>query len=152
MSFAIQCLQENIIGAGGYVDEIEIYNRIKCDQSIIFEAFGELIHNSLLSKEYYENKGHKVLGRFIGNTNSFEINPKVKNDKYETSYFIEFKKTICVENKKYILKLFNQIFVGDYEASLEHANKLKEILSKEPDFPTIEYTIVEHKNKERNKK
>ena len=33
MSFAIQCLQEGLIGHGGYVDEI--YNRLKCDQSIV---------------------------------------------------------------------------------------------------------------------
>lgn len=41
MSFAIQCLQEGLIGHCGYVDEIEIYNRLKCDQSIVFEAFRE---------------------------------------------------------------------------------------------------------------
>ena len=147
MSFAIQCLQESLIGHSGYVDEIEIYNRIKCDQSIIFEAFSELIHKKLLSKEYFENKGHKVLGRFIGRTNSFEIDPKIKNDTYETSYFIEFKETVCVEDKKHILKIFNQIFVGDYKTSLKHAKKIGAIISENKET-IINFQIVrkEHVN------
>lgn len=90
MSFAIQCLQEGFIGHGGYVDEIEIYNRLKYDQSIVFEAFGELIRDGLLSKEYYEGKGHKVLGKFAKSTNCFEINPEVKNDTYNRLYSLVF--------------------------------------------------------------
>lgn len=145
MSFAIQCLQESIIGAGGYVDEIEIYNRIKCDQSIIFEAFGELIHNGLLSKEYYENKGHKVLGRFVGNTNSFEINPEVKNDNYSRSYLLTFTQAQIYEGNKYSFKALEQIFVGSYKAALNHAREIKSILATDKDFQKSIFQIRKQK-------
>ena len=39
MSFAIQCLQEGLIGHGGYVDEIEIYNRLN-EFLIIYYIYG----------------------------------------------------------------------------------------------------------------
>ena len=129
MSFAIQCLQEGLIGHGGYVDEIEIYNRLKCDQSIVFEAFGELIRDGLLSKEYYEGKGHKVLGKFAKNTNCFEIDPEVKNDTYNRSYSLE------------------QIYVGSYKFSLKHAREIKKILATDKDFQKVIFKI-----RKRNKK
>ncbi len=62
LSFAIQCIEENIIGKGGYADEIDIYNKFEIGRPYIFAAFHELISWKLLSKEYYEGKGHKVLG------------------------------------------------------------------------------------------
>ena len=137
MSFAIQCLQEGLIGHGGYVDEIEIYKRLKCDQSIIFEAFGELIRDGLLSKEYYEGKGHKVLGRFVKNTNSFEINPEVKNDTYDHSYLLTFTQIQVYEGKKYPFKALEQIYVGSYKASLNYAGEIKNILSTDKDFQKV---------------
>ena len=141
MSFAIQCLQEGLIGHGGYVDEIEIYNRLKCDQSIVFEAFGELIRDGLLSKEYYEGKGHKVLGRFVRNTNSFEINPEVKNDTYSHSYLLVFKQIQIYEGKKYMFKALEQIYVGSYKSSLNHAKEIKNILATDKDIQKVIFKI-----------
>ena len=141
MSFAIQCLQEGLIGHGGYVDEIEIYNRLKCDQSIVFEAFGELIRDGLLSKEYYEGKGHKVLGRFVRNTNSFEINPEVKNDTYSHSYLLVFKQIQIYEGKKYLFKALEQIYVGSYKSSLNHAKEIKNILATDKDIQKVIFKI-----------
>ena len=141
MSFAIQCLQESLIGHGGYVDEIEIYNRLKCDQSIVFEAFGELIRDGLLSKEYYEGKGHKVLGRFVRNTNSFEINPEVKNDTYNHSYLLVFKQIQIYEGKKYLFKALEQIYVGSYKSSLNHAKEIKNILATDKDIQKVIFKI-----------
>ena len=141
MSFAIQCLQESLIGHGGYVDEIEIYNRLKCDQSIVFEAFGELIRDGLLSKEYYEGKGHKVLGRFVRNTNSFEINPEVKNDTYSHSYLLVFKQIQIYEGKKYLFKALEQIYVGSYKSSLNHAKEIKNILATDKDIQKVIFKI-----------
>lgn len=141
MSFAIQCLQEGLIGHGGYVDEIEIYNRLKCDQSIVFEAFGELIRDGLLSKEYYEGKGHKVLGRFARNTNSFEINPEVKNDTYNHSYSLVFKQIHIYEGKKYLFKALEQIYVGSYKSSLNHAREIKNILATDKDFQKVIFKV-----------
>lgn len=141
MNFAIQCLQEGLIGRGGYVDEIKIYNRLKCDQSIIFEAFGELIHDCLLSKEYYEGKGHKVLGRFIKNTNSFEINPEAKNDDYNHSYLLTFAQVQIHEGKECSFKALDQIFVGGYKAALNHVREIKIILATDKDFQKIIFKI-----------
>ena len=129
MSFAIQCLQEGLIGHGGYVDEIEIYNRLKCDQSIVFEAFSELIRDGLLSKEYYEGKGHKVLGRFVKNTNCFEINPEVKNDTYNRSYSLVFTQIQIYEGNKYPFK------------ALEHEREIKNILATDKDFQKVIFKI-----------
>ena len=141
MSFAIQCLQESLIGHGDYVDEIEIYNRLKCEQSIVFEAFGELIRDGLLSKEYYEGKGHKVLGRFVRNTNSFEINPEVKNDTYNHSYSLVFKQIQIYEGKKYLFKALEQIYVGSYKSSLNHAREIKNILATDKDIRKVIFKI-----------
>lgn len=137
MSFAIQCLQEGLIGHGGYVDEIEIYNRLNCDQSIVFEAFGELIRDNLLSEEYYEGKGHKVLGRFVKNTNSFEINPEAKNDDYNHSYLLTFAQVQIYEGKECSFKALDQIFVGSYKAAQNHARKIKSILATDKDFQKV---------------
>lgn len=141
MSYAIQCLQESIIGAGGYVSEINVYERLKCSQDIIFDAFGELIREGLLSKEYYEGKGHKVLGRFVKNTNSFEINPEVKNDTYDRSYLLAFTQILVYEGKKYPFKALEQIYVGSYKASLNYAREIKNILSTDKDFQKVIFKI-----------
>ena len=141
MSFAIQCLQEGLIGHGGYVDEIEIYNRLKCDQSIVFEAFSELIHNGLLSKEYYEGKGHKVLGRFVKNTNCFEINPEVKNETYYRSYLLTFTQVQIYDGKEYSFKNIDQIFVGSYKLALNHAKEIKSILATDKEFQKVIFKI-----------
>lgn len=141
MSFAIQCLQEGLIAHGGCVDEIEIYNKLKCDQSIVFEAFSELIHNGLLSKEYYEGKGHKVLGRFVKNTNCFEINPDVKNDNYNHSYLLTFTQIQIYEGKEYSFKNIDQIFVGSYELALNHANEIKSIFATDKEFQKVIFRI-----------
>lgn len=141
MSFEIQCLQEGLIAHGGYVDEIEIYNKLKCDQSIVFEAFSELIHNGLLSKEYYEGKGHKVLGRLVKNTNCFEINPDVKNDNYNHSYLLTFTQIQIYEGKEYSFKNIDQIFVGSYELALNHANEIKSIFATDKEFQKVIFRI-----------
>ena len=141
MSFAIQCFQECLIAHGGYVEEIEIYNRLKCDQSIVFEAFSELIHNGLLSKEYYKGKGHKVLGRFVKNTNCFEINPDVKNDNYNHSYLLTFTQIQIYEGKEYSFENIDQIFVGSYELALNHAKEIKSILATDKEFQKVIFKI-----------
>lgn len=141
MSFAIQCLQESLISHGGYADEIEISKRLKRDQCIVFEAFGELIRKGLLSKEYYEGKGHKVLGRFVKNTNCFEINPEVKNDTYNRSYSLVFTKILIYEGKKYPFKALEQIYVGSYKDSLKHAREIKNILATDKDFQKVIFKI-----------
>ena len=141
VSFAIQCLQESIIGAGGYVSEIYLYNRLKCNPDIIFEALGELIHNGFVSKEYYESKGHKVLGRFVNNTNSFEINSEIKNDSYNCSYLLTFTQIQIYEGKKYSFKALEQICVGSYKFSLKHAKEIKNILATDKDFQKVIFKI-----------
>lgn len=141
MSFAIQCLQESIIGLGGYVDEIAIFIKLKCDQSVVFESFGELIHKGLLSKEYYQGKGHKVLGRMKKGTNAFESNPEVTNDTYSRSYLIAFTQFVNYEDKLYPMPGLNHIFVGEYKAALKHARQLKDILSKDECFHKTVFKI-----------
>ena len=141
MSFAIQCLQESIIGLGGYADEIAIFNKLNCDQSIVFESFGELIHKGLLSKEYYQGKGHKVLGRMKKGTNTFEPNPEVTNDTYNRSYLIAFTQFVNYENKLYPMPGSNHIFVGEYKAALKRARQLKDILSKDEYFQKTVFKI-----------
>lgn len=141
MSFAVQCIQECLISRGGYVDEIDIYNRIKCDQSYVFEAFKLLILDGLLSGEYYEGKGHKVLGRFVKNTNSFEINPDVKNDIYDHSYLLTFEQIRIYEGKSYSFKALEQIFVGNYKAALTRAREIKNIIAADKDFQKVIFKI-----------
>lgn len=99
-----------------------------------FEAFNELIHNGLLSKEYYEGKGHKVLGRFVKGTNCFEINPEAKNDTYNHSYLLVFTQIQIYEGKKYPFKALEQIYVGSYKAAMNHAREIKKTLSTDKDF------------------
>ena len=137
MSYAIQCIQECVIAAGGYVNEIEILNRLKCEPDIVFEAFDELIHNGLISKEYYNSKGHKVLGRPIKNTNSFEINPEVKNDIYSRSYLITFNQIVYYEKKRFSFKCLEQIFVGNYEDAINHVRKIKRTLETSEDLQKV---------------
>ena len=141
MSFAIQCLQESIIGLGGYADEIAIFNKLNCDQSIVFESFGELIHKGLLSKEYYQGKGHKVLGRMKKGTNTFEPNPEVTNDTYNRSYLIAFTQFVNYENKLYPMPTNEFIFVGSYEAALEYARRIKRILDMDDTFQKTVFKI-----------
>lgn len=141
MSFAIQCLQESIIGTGGYVSEIYLYNRLKGNPDIIFEALGELIHNGFVSKEYYENKGHKVLGRFVKNTNSFEINPEIKNDSYNSSYLLTFTQIQIYEGKKYPFKALDQIYVGSYKTAMNHAREIKSIIATDKYFQKVIFKI-----------
>ena len=92
MNFAIQCLEESIIGSGGYHSELTPYKRGIHPLPILF-SFTELICRKLLSKEYYEDKGHKVLGKMIGNTNAFEVDPSKSVDPYkkDETYKISFK-------------------------------------------------------------
>ncbi len=141
MSFAVQCIQEGLIGHGGYVDEIEIYKKIKCSQSYVFEAFVLLIRDGLLSNEYYEGKGHKVLGRFVENTNSFEINPNVRNDAYDRSYLLTFDQIQTYDGKSYSFEALNQVFVGDYKAALSHAREIKNIIATDKDFKKVIFKI-----------
>ena len=141
MNYAIQCLQEVLIAHGGYVDELEIYKRLKYGRSIVFVAFDELIYDGLLSKEYYEGKGHKVLGRFVENTNLFEINPEVKNDIYGHSYLLTFIQIQIYEGEKYPFNVLDQLFVGNYKDAMNHARKIKSILATDKDFQKIIFKI-----------
>ncbi len=143
MSYAVQCLQESIIAMGGYVDEIEICKKINFNRSYIFEAFNDLILHKLLSEEYFENKGHKVLGRFIENTNAFEINPDVKNDEYEESYLLTYTKTVLIESegKEHSFKAKDEIFVGSYKGAKEHAIETKKILLFDKDVLEVTYSL-----------
>ena len=141
MSFAIQSLQESIVATGGYVSEIDLYNRLKCEPGIILEALGELIHKGLVSKEYYEGKGHKVLGRFVGNTNLLEINPEIGNDSYNCSYLLTFTQVQIYEGKEYPFKALDQLFVGGYKGATDHAKEIKGILAADKDFQKVIYKI-----------
>lgn len=142
MSFAIACIQENILATGGYVSEVDVYDRLKCDPDYIFEAFLELIHQGLLSKEYYQGKGHKVFGRLIAGTNAFEINPEVHNDNYEDCYLLEFTQIVVLEGKEYPFLALSQIYVGDEIEAVKHAEKIKAMLEKDTRFQKTTYTMT----------
>lgn len=141
MSFAIQCIQESILGKGGYANEIELISRLPCEEGTVLEAFGELIHKGLLSEEYYEGKGHKVLGRLKGNTNAFEINPDIKNDTYDCSYSISFTKFLLHEGKEYTFPSNDWIYVGTYLGARRFALGLKAILEKDEEFNRVTFTV-----------
>ena len=149
MSYAIPCIQENILATGGYVSEVLVYDRLKCDPDYIFEAFLDLIHQGLLSKEYYQNKGHKVLGRLIAGSNAFEINPEIHNDHYEDSYLLEFTQIVVLEGKEHPLLALSQIYVGDEIEAVKHAEKIKAMLEKDTRFQKTTYSMTKP-NKTRN--
>ena len=149
MSYAIPCIQENILATGGYVSEVLVYDRLKCDPDFIFEAFLDLIHQGLLSKEYYQGKGHKVLGRLIAGTNAFEINPEVQNDSYEDSYLLEFTQIVVLEGKEHPFLALSQIYVGDEIEAIKHAEKIKAMLEKDTRFQKTTYSMTKP-NKTRN--
>ena len=142
MSYAISCIQENILATGGYVSEVDAYDRLKCDPDFIFEAFLDLIHQGLLSKEYYQGKGHKVLGRLIAGTNAFEVNPEVQNDPYEDCYLLEFTQIVVLEGKEHPFLTFSQIYVGDEIEAVKHAEKIKAMLEKNTRFQKTTYTMT----------
>ena len=142
MSYAIPCIQENILATGGYVSEVLAYDRLKCDPDYIFEAFLELIYQGLLSKEYYQGKGHKVLGRLIAGTNAFEINPEVHNDPYEDSYLLEFAQIVVLKGEEYPFLALSQIYVGDEIEAVKHAEKIKAMLEKDTRFQKTTYTMT----------
>ena len=142
MSYAIPCIQENILATGGYVSEVLVYDRLKCDPDYIFEAFLDLIHQGLLSKEYYQDKGHKVLGRLIAGTNAFEINPEIHNDPYEDSYLLEFTQIVVLEGKEHPFLALSQIYVGDEIEAVKHAEKIKAMLEKDTRFQKTSYTMT----------
>ncbi len=141
MSYAVQCIEENIISAGGYANEIEIINGLKINQDYVFVAFFELMRDGFLSKEFYQNKGHKVLGRFIKGTNGFEINPEVEMDSYDRSYLLIFEDIVWHEGIKYIIPDLKQIFVGDYKGALAHAREIKKILANDKHSPNVIFKI-----------
>lgn len=150
MSYAVQCLQESVIAIGGYADESEICKKINIKYSYIFEAFFDLISNKFISEEFYENKGHKVLARFIKNTNAFEIDPDVKNDDYDDSYLLTYKETIFIESEaiEHTFVAKKEIFVGSLLGARKHALKMKEILLLDEDAKKITYSIRKrHKTK-----
>lgn len=142
MSYAIQCIQENILATGGYVSEVDAYDRLKCDPDYIFEAFLDLIHQGLLSREYYQNKGHKVLDRLIAGTNALEVNPKVQNDNYEDSYLLEFTQIVVLEGEEHPFLAFSQIYVGDEAGATKCAEKIKAMLERDDRFQKTTYTMT----------
>lgn len=142
MSYAIQGVQENILATGGYVSEVLVYDHLKCDPDYIFEAFLDLIHQGLLSKEYYQDKGHKVLGRLIAGSNAFEINPEVHNDPYEDCYLLEFTQIVVLEGKEYPFLALSQIYVGDEIEAVKHSEKIKAMLEKDTRFQKTTYTMT----------
>lgn len=142
MSYAISCIQENILATGGYVSEVLAYDKLKCDPDFIFEAFLDLIHQGLLSKEYYQNKGHKVLGRLIEGINAFEINPEIQNDPYEDCYLLEFTQIVILGGKEHPFLAFSQIYVGEEIKAIKHAEKIKAMLERDPRFQKTTYTMT----------
>ncbi len=147
MSYAVQCLQEFIIGGGGYASEVDIYHKTKGNTSYIFEAVYGLIKQKLLSDEYYENKGHKVLGKFKDNTNSFEINKEIQNDSYECSYLLTFTQILIHEGEKYYFDTLKEIFVGSYKGALSFAKEIKKMLETEKRFQKVIYKIKKRDEK-----
>ena len=127
MSFAIQCMQESIIASGGYASELDPFSR-GIPVEYIIEAFNELIHKKLISEEYYEGKGHKVLVKMIGNTNSFEVDPSIKNDKYDESYKITFTEVTNFNGHEFSFVLLTRLFVGSKEKADEYANKFLQMI------------------------
>ena len=120
-------MQESIIASGGYASELNPFSR-GIPVEYIIEAFNELIHKNLISEEYYEGKGHKVLGRMIGSTNSFEVDPSIKNDKYDESYEITFTEVMNFEGHDFSFTLLTRLFVGSKEKAEEYADKLFEMI------------------------
>lgn len=142
MSYAIQCLQEHIIGVGGYVNEVKLFNEFHMNESILFTAFGELIKRKFLSKEFFESKCHKVLGKFSNNSNTFEVNPNVTNDQYDELYSIEINQSYIFEDgKKYTFYGLKQLFVGTRKAAQEQAQELTKMLKADENFPFAYYRI-----------
>ena len=144
MSYIIQVIHEGIISTGGYASEIDISNKLTVDNDLIFDAFHELINKSLLSKEYYENKGHKVLGRFIKNTNSVEINPDITNDTYKHYYSISFTEIKIYEGNKYPIGSLEEIFIGGYSAMKKFTRDMKKILLKDKEIDEVVINIQRH--------
>lgn len=107
-----------------------------------------MIHDGLLSDEYYESIGHKVLGRFLKNTNSFEINPDVKNDIYDHSYLLTFESIRIYEGKSYSFKALEQIFVGNYKAALSQTREIKNIIATDKDFQKVIFKIKRRDKKQ----
>lgn len=142
MSYAIQCIQENILATGGYVSEADAYDYLKCNPDYIFEAFLELIHQGLLSQEYYQNKGHKVLSWLIAGTNALEVNPEVQNDNYEGCYQLEFTQIVVLEGEEHPFLTFSQIYVGDEIEAVKHAEKIKAMLERDSRFQKTTYTMT----------
>lgn len=144
MSLAVQCMQEGIFSEGSYANEIEYINKYKFNPSYVFCAFGEFLHKGLLSKEFYEGKGHKVLGRFIKNTNGFEINPDAKVDSYKEAYSIKVDQGFIFEGdgKLYFADGYDQIFVGSRESARNQAKIIEEILlKKNKDYPIVHWRV-----------
>ena len=130
MNFAIQCLEESIIGSGGYQSELTPYKRGIHPLPILF-SFNELIHLKLLSKEYYEGKGHKVLGKMIDRTNSFEIDPSKSIDSYEKSdsYLISFMEKISFDDKEITFTAYDILFIGSKEKATELKDEMLKMLT-----------------------
>ena len=141
MSYAIQCIQEGVIAHSGYVSELDIYNRIKCDPEILDEAFRELIHRGFISKEHFANKGHKVLSRFIEGTNAIEVDPDIENDTYDESYEITISNKEKIHNHKIKFVLVKEVFVGNKKQSEKHAQKLIVMYQNNQQFLDISYKI-----------
>ena len=116
-----------------------MYNKIKCDPNYILDAFDDLILNGLLSKEYYENKGHKVLGKIIESPISYEIIYDVKNDIYDSCYVLAGYDG-SEDDKWYYLSLY-QIFVGSYKAAIEHVEEIKKMLAANKTYQDVVFEI-----------
>lgn len=152
MNFAIQCLEESIIGSGGYHSELTPYKRGIHPLPILF-SFTELICKKLLSKEYYEDKGHKVLGKMIGNTNAFEVDPSKSVDPYKKNetYKISFTEKVTYLEKEITVVTYDILFVGSKTKADElKSEMLKMITDAYPDSKIKAICEVSKKDKKTN--
>lgn len=142
MSYAVQCIQEVVVSAKGYASEIKACESLNRYDEYVFTAFSDLMRKGFISREYYEDKGHKVLAKFAKNTNAIELDLEIKNDEYNEAYVLVFKNVIYDENNnRYVIDCFRQVFVGSKEGAKRQAKKLKTILAKDPYYPKVIYRI-----------
>lgn len=148
MSYAVQNIENFIVGGilGQYVDEIHICKICPYAPSYIFHAFLDLMRQGLISKEFYENKGHKLLGRYKeNNPQIYEKNLDVENDAYQISYILIFQQILVHQGKKYVVSAYpKQVFVGTKKAAKKYAKQMKRILERDKDFQFVSYKIIKN--------
>lgn len=144
MSYAVNAIQIGIISRGGYSSELEYIKKYKYEPAYVLSAFREFVHKGFLSKEFFEGKGHKVLGKTIQNSDDFEIDPDAKVESYKEAYSIKVDQGFIFKDdgKLYYADGYDQIYVGSKEGARNQAKQIKEVLLKlNPECPIVHFRV-----------